>query len=738
MRRRMRAIAMVALVLVMLQLPIQAWALEVEAPATAAPVSESAAGTYTSSTVQLEGNEVDGVMIENMELVSEDLTVQGVSNRNDIFFEIGESRQVQEGSFIELHYTHSPTLLPKRSTLTILVDDMPMGSVFLDESNLDREVWRLDLSELTLEPGFHKISVITHMEVTSNICDDQNNSANWMRLYKESTIHLKLTHVYDEADLAYFPSPLFERGSSEPMQSAFVLPDDPTEVELEVLTQLAQFFNTQSVGRTLQLHVYTEKDLTLDIVREEQLIWIGASDRWSGYGQEIADRVQSVNQNSILITSSPWNEELTSMILHGSGDELIQAGRMLTDPGLRGQLYGSEVVISPADVTIPPVSSEDDMSRQEGAQHISFGDMGYSSLTVESLLVGGARVVYNIPPGWEIEDGAKLHLSFRHSKTLNFAQSVVSVKVNQVPVGSERLNEVSSDLGSLDIPLDPNVLRQSSSVTIDIAFQFSSNMGTEACTGGNAQIGNWAVIDEASFLSFSYEPRRTFSLALLPSPLDQTWAQTCVILPKQPSSEELSLLADVVGRFAQSTGTVTPPKVVFADEGDLETRVQEQNFIYIGEASHIPAWLNSDKDTPLVYREGYILAQSDEIELLDHVSHESAWLQLMSSPLNEARNGLLLSATDRNLLPLISNVLSDPQERAKVQGNVAVIDKRMGVHSFSTVKEAKPELTLTERVESWLSLDNKDVLQKVMLISLFMLIFVIIGIVLWLWRKKRP
>lgn len=687
--------------------------------------------SYTSETVELGASMQDGVAVENLKLVSEDLTVRGVSNRNDIFFEVGESRNVLEGSFIELQYAHSPTLLPKRSTVTVLIDDIPLGSEFLDEGNMNRTAWRLDLSDIVLRPGFHKISVVTHMEVTSNICDDQNNEANWMRVYKDSLIHLKMSHAYDAADLSVFPSPFFEIGSQDPLHASLVLPDSPNAEELAVMMQLSQYFNIAAAGKPFPIQAYRESDLTPSLLKQN-LIWIGSSDRWSGPGSKLPVE----EAGTISINPSPWDTDNVVLSIEAEGADLLHAGRMLTNEKLRDQLFGGSVNI--ADVKLSPDFDENANLLGTGStkQHVTFEEMGYNDITIESSLVGGTRVVYNIPTGWELNSGAKLHLKFKHSKILNFAQSVAAVKVNGVPVGSERLNEVSSDLGSMDIDLDPDVLGQGSSIVIDMTFQFSSNAAKDACTGGNAQIGNWAVIQNDSFLSFTYEPHRSFNLALLPAPLNQPWSSTTVLLGDRPSKEELTLLADMVGRFAQSQETAATPNIAFVGEQDLRERMKDRNLIFIGDAESIPDWLNEQEEAVVSYRDGELQANVESVQLLEHVKQRSAWLQLTRSPLNEEMSCLLIAATDSALMPIVSEIMADPRQRSKIQGNLSVIDERAGVHSFMTVKEEAPMLSLSERIEGWLSLNNKDVLQKVILIASFLAALSLLGFALWYWRRR--
>src|SRR5690606_12576536 len=121
------------------------------------------------------------------------------------------------------------TLESHTSTLTVLMDDVPIGSVKLDDQNAKKTYWRLDISHLNLGAGYHKLSFLAHMQNSNLACANPNNAANWVVLHADSSLFLNLVENMNALDLAWYPSPFFERTKANPLQTIFVVPDEMQE-----------------------------------------------------------------------------------------------------------------------------------------------------------------------------------------------------------------------------------------------------------------------------------------------------------------------------------------------------------------------------------------------------------------------------------------------------------------------------------------------------------------------------
>lgn len=671
---------------------------------------------------------------ENLFLFQDDLVIQGVTNRQDYFFELPPSRKLLEGSYIELFFGHSPTLLPHRSTLTVLVNDLPIGSHFLDASNSENASWKLYLQDVDLEPGFQKVSLITHMEASSNLCEDQNNAANWTLIHKESLLHLKYSRKYDNLDLSWYPSPFLEKGSVQPFQTIFVVPDEPTDTELLVLGQMSAFFARSVASSLLEYQVLKESELTSSsLVNDHHIIWIGQPQSWGnialGFLRE-AWTSEQMNEGFIGVYDSFWNKDNSQLFLIADESALKTAMVQLTDSVLYGQLSGASV---PIEKFTPQTRESVVQVAESGTNTVTLGDLGYSDLLVESLLVGGARITYNIPTEWDIRRDATFRINFTHSKTLNYAQSLISVKVNQIPLGSQYLSNESSEFGSLEVTI-PNEMLNSGLLDIGISIQFSSS--GEACTGG-AQIGNWAVIDNDSYLSFSYQPNTDIQLNNLPFPfvVKRVWEETAFILEERPSSEELSLFATMNGLLGRTVASYQQLDVMRYDENQLDA-IGEKHLIIIGLAENIPPSINASENIPVRYGEGLWRENQQHIELLQGMRQNGSLVQLFPSPFNPSRAILHLSGFNPEDFILMNGQFTDPDARADFSGQVMIFDSLKRVHAFN-VAQFEPSTSLLGDTLDRLRVDNKPIVERVIFIAVLVAVILLIGLLLLYIRRRK-
>lgn len=663
---------------------------------------------------------------ENLFPFADDLVIQGVTNRHDFYFELTPSRVLSEGSYLQLTFSHSGTLLPDKSTLTVLLDDKPLGSLFLNRSNEKPTGWRADLSELALEPGFHKLSFVSHMEVSADLCIDQNNSANWLILHKESLLHLRFQKAYEQADFAYYPSPFLEKGSLQPLQTLFVVPDSPNEEQLKAFGELAGFFSSQVPANRLSFQVFKESELNGEM-RKENMIWIGSESQWGTLGKQLAER--GSKDGMMKLSVSPWDSQSTVLSINGTDQEIAAAVRQLVTPEYYAQLSGRTYEISKlgeqAGISGGLVGEDADLTLEE---------LGYGDLVVESPIAGTARIAFALPAEADPARPGHLKLHFKHAKSLNFAESLVTVKVNGFPTASRYLNEESSDFGTLDLEIPPDRMANRNLI-VDVSFQFESAEGI--CSGGT-QIGHWAVISKHSVFSFETRPNDSMQLEQLPYPfvIRQAWAPTEFLLPASPSSEEMSLFVTVCGMMGRQAAQSPADGDTFTVRlDDNPADAAGKNLIYIGLAEHIPEAVSASADFPVRYENGEFLPANASIPLLPHAG-QGYLMAMIPSPYSEKHQVLVIAGANRDVLRKANLQFADPEIRAKITGKSAVIDGLDRVHTLQASVLPADDPSWSEKASEWLDMDGNPVIARFWFAGVFIVVLGAVGVLLWMTRKR--
>ncbi|TBL69304.1 cellulose biosynthesis cyclic di-GMP-binding regulatory protein BcsB [Paenibacillus thalictri] len=652
---------------------------------------------------------------ESFPIFADDRVLKGQNAREDFYFEVGKGRVTGANSYLDLSYSNSTTLLAKASSITVMMDDVPLQSIALDTTNKSPSFLRLDLSNLALKAGFHKLSFAAHMELGVNICIDPDNAANWTTVHKTSRLILSFAKAYGNVDLSWYPSPFFEKGSINPMQAIVVVPDDAQQAEFTSAAQLVQYFASQATDKRIQFRVYPESELTDTLLSQYNAIWIGQPEHWKTRGQQMVQSLKpnetaAQGQGLIGIVPSPWNSAavVPNLVVSGTAEELVRASAILTDETLYSQLQGQTTFIP-----LSLKSKEGAAAPAFGGKYsVSFEKLGYGNISLEGRRNASATINYPIPSNWDIEDGAHLTLKFRHSAAIAYDRSTITVKVNGIPADTRRLSKTSAGEGLLELDLKQEWIGSRREINIEVAFQFDETDQSDSSKSSASQLADfcgdtysgWAVIDKTSTLTIIPMPRHSINLQSLPYPFvhDGTWNTTTFLLPERFGSKELNIAMTTIGLIGRNTlQNGANIKLLAANTANLKETIQSDNIIYIGPLNGLPEFLNGNEQLAIQYQGGKIVSNHPKVELLNDLQNNAAVIHLSKSPMNSSRGLLLLSATTAEQEPAIDKMLTDPLEASKLTGKFILIDNTGKVFTFPAAADPEPVKQEKKKAVAW-------------------------------------
>ncbi|MCD9024480.1 cellulose biosynthesis cyclic di-GMP-binding regulatory protein BcsB [Cohnella silvisoli] len=639
---------------------------------------------------------------ESLTTFFDDRVFRGEGSKQDAFFEIGKGRQLLPGSSVDLYISHSPTLLPDHSTLTVLIDDIPIASTSLDKSNIKETLFRIDITSFDLKPGFHKVSFWAKMKVSAAVCEDPQNSSAWLVIHKKSKINLNYSQSYSTANFTWYPSPFIERGSPNPVHAILIVPDNVNQTEFKAAARMSQFLTAQSPNNRLNVPIYAESDLTEAILRDNSNIWIGQADRWKANGQTVLRTFSQTARDDLIAKGiiaevvSPWNDNHSSLVVVGSGKQLMNAAEILTTESLYKQLQSTYSIIPE---TIAKIDNQTE-AKTDKTYNMTLEQLGYGNLVTEGVLQGGSTFNYSIPNNWDLTNGANLHLVYKHSRSISFGKSVMTVKLNGVPVQSVKLEEKTSVHGEVDVKLDSTVIGTSRNLFVELSFQFVNPTGgtveevtSNACSA-DTLLGDWAFVDKSSYFTFTPEKRTSYNLDSLPFPFvsGEQWDKTTFLM-KNRKKEELNAVMTLIGRMGTDISEQSDIRLEDYPAGNLQDALKDRNVIFVGPSAELPPFLNGYEDSYVKFTSGQAISQSDKVEILTELAHRAAVIQLTRSPLNPDRSVLILAGIERTNLSFISRALADAEKSSAINGRIVVIDDRNQIHSFPrTIDSKKPVL----------------------------------------------
>ncbi len=632
-----------------------------------------------------------------LDLFFDDIVLRGSEAYQDSYFEIGKGLEMSSDSYLDLYISHSPNLIPEYSAVNILVDDLPIESIQLTADNAKETNLRIPINELQLTQGFHKITFRANMKVAIGICEDPQSSSAWMVLYQKSKIALNLNKSYKDADLSWYPTPYIARGTSQPLQALIVVPDQLGQAEFIAATNLSQYFTTQTPGAQLNIPIYTESDLTDALLRNHNLIWIGQPDRWHGAGRTAVEAYRqsapsSDAQSGFLGTAiSPWNENNDLLFLAGNDDQLMNGATILTTESLYRQLKGSSV---PLPNTLPPPEISE--QAETGKPYtVTLEKLGYNNLVISEIRKGTMEINYSLPGNWDLENGAKLNLVYSHSQAVLFHSSVMTVSLNGVPVKSASMTKQTADKAELAIDLPPTVIGNNRSLNIKVGLEFSNppadleNIENDTLICADPLLGDWAVIDKTTSITFTPVERQSYYIQSLPYPFitNGQWDRTAFLFD-DTGTERLNAAMTLIGRMGTAIlPSISDLQLFRTSDPDLPGKLKDFHIIYVGTHSRLPDAFNGYGHSYVRFDASTMLSRSSEVELLEPLKRDSAVMQLTRSPFDDNRSLLLLSAATPKLLGSVAQAMANPEESGLLSSRISVIDSLGKVYPFPATED---------------------------------------------------
>lgn len=627
---------------------------------------------------------------EFLNLFFDERVFRGEGSKQDSYFEIGRGLQALEGSYIDIYFTHSTTLLPNSSTLTVLLDDVPLTSVTLDNDNAEQVHLRAAMPASLLPQGFHKITVLVKMKVSILVCEDPSNSSAWLTIHRTSRTYLHVEQDDDNANLTRYPNPFVNRGAPSPINTIIAVPDELTEAEFKAAALLSQFLTRQTPDNRLNVAIYNEGEITDSLVRSRSIFWIGHADRWTAKGKAELQAYRTAVGDAwkgpafIGVGKSTANDKMTNLFLSGNDQELLNGAEILSTESLFVQLQG---VYSPIPAKLAdPDESADDSADQ--TYRLTLAQLGYNNLVTESVLQGGSSFNYSLPNHWDLTNGATLHLVYKHSRSISFDKSVMTVRLNNVPIASVRLKDETGERGELDVKLDPSIIGNNRNLNIDIGFQFVNGAGSSPESAASTfcadtLLGDWAVIDKQTYFTFTPVARTRFNLDSMPFPFftSDRWNHTTFVL-KSRRSAELKTAMTLISSMGAPVNARSDIGLVQAEAPDLQERIKDRNIVYVGSSGDMPDFMQNFDNSYIAFSADSLSSRSEQVEILSELTQRSAVMQLTRSPLNAERSLLLMAATERGRLTSLARALTVPEKRGAILGRVIVVDSLDDVHNF--------------------------------------------------------
>ncbi len=628
---------------------------------------------------------------------TEDETVQGITSSRSFGFQLPASWTVQPGNEVTLQFSHSP-MLAEYSSMAVDFNSVRIGSVLLTPDNSDHGTVNYSLPENLFQAGFNYLTINFYMGIHANYCEDAENPGVWATIHNASTFDLNYESDLSSFDLGLFPYPLLDRSELLLNQVTMVVPEQPSVVELGVLASISARLSQLNVNQKLDIHVISEAQLVEgEQTAQGHLLYIGRADHLKILTSESLPFVKAENGRVSFITldgrtidsgngvlwlgGSPGDNAAARLIVSGETDEaLTLAARGLSNDKVYPLLQGQLGIIQ--GVSDPPASS---LSQQP---EMSLQDMGYEDATVHGAYQQAVTYVSRLSREWQVLTEATFELHFAHSDLLYPQGSILTVTVNDTPVGNTQLTPENADDARLTVSIPARVFKiGANTIKIVTNAQLPYDPEDQYFCNRDHYFDAWVTVYSDSVLKLPAGPT-VLNLDLGNYPFGFMGAADLsdlqFVVPAQSTldtAQALAWLAAGLGRYAD--GDELSPKVINADS--LTSTAGENPYqILVGEPVRNKAIYQLNKVLPLPFVEGTNIPQNSERIPRVLASSEVNSVGYLEAALTEAGHvRLVVTGSDAAGLKWAAQALTDAEMLAQLNGDLAILQSPDSVYTDS-------------------------------------------------------
>ncbi|NDJ55866.1 cellulose biosynthesis cyclic di-GMP-binding regulatory protein BcsB [Enterobacteriaceae bacterium 4M9] len=664
------------------------------------------------------------------------------------------SDEVVSRAMLNLEYTPSPALLPVQSQLKVYLNDELMGVLPVTKEQLGQKT----RAQMAIDPlyitDFNRVRLefVGHYR---DVCENPANSTLWLDVGRNSSLDLFYQTLSVRNDLSHFPVPFFDARDDRALVLPMVFASAPDIEQQRAASIIASWFGTRTVWRGQNFPVLYNS------LPERNAIVFATNNKRPDFLREHPP----VKAPTIEMMNHPDNPYVKLLVVFGRDDkDLMQAARGIAQGSIL--FRGDAVTVDDVNPLLPR-KPYDAPNWVRTDQPVSFGELKTYEEQLQSSGIepGSIAVTLNLPPDLYLlrSNGIDMDLKYRYTAPPIKDSSRMDISLNNQFLQSfslepkERKNNLLLHLpvvqGLLDGKNDVSIpaLRLGAANQLRFDFQYMNPMpggSIENCVTFQP-VQNHVVIEDESTIDFSryhhfiaMPDLRAFANASFPFSRMADLSETMVVVPKQPTSGQLTTLLDAMGTIGAQTGLAAVNVTLTTDPEEIKSK--DADMLIIG---GIPGKLKDDKRIDLLveaamswvkmpFRQttlpSIMPSQEDRTpDVQTTISSDGPMAAIVGfqSPWHSQRSVIALLADSPRGYELLNGALNDSGKRAAMFGSVSVI-RESGVNSLRVGDVYYVgHLPWFERI--WYALSNHPVLLAVFAA-------VIVLLMAWvLWRVLR-
>ncbi|WP_150269993.1 cellulose biosynthesis cyclic di-GMP-binding regulatory protein BcsB [Paenibacillus tepidiphilus] len=604
------------------------------------------------------------------------------------FFTVMDYWQVQAVT-VELHFQLSQLTEEQRSSVTLSLNGSPFYSFRPSLQNNGEQTVRVAAPVGFLKKGVNTLEIqgslqaMTEPESAGHVlCNVNESPDNWLHLYNTSSIAVKYTERPLAGGISEFNTRFSGIDTVSRNQSIVTVPENASGPELEAATY--------ALSGMVKANMLTDKTIPLlpyrsdTIADKKAVVLVAMYDRLPAGLQAKLDTTADLGAQALI---QLVNKETAPTLVVTSKDEslLIKAGRLLANQELVSQLSG-------------------ELKRVDGSTRIEQGVTPISrtiAFTETGDRLSGPNhreqtYYIQLPANRSIADSGQISLDFRYAQNLDFERSLITVSINDTPIGSKKLQKELANGDTLNLTVPKN-LDVSGNFSVRVAFDLE--MEGNACTPNTEEMP-WAYISKESAMQLNTKDRTELLFNNYPYPFlrDEIYNHVAVVLPQDMDDYTYRTLGGLFNLLGRYTGGNTGDVHYYTDDVSADN-LKNNNVIAIGSfANNKVIRDNNDKLYFKFSDDGSTLLSNEKMSIEETYGSGIGSLQLLESPYAGGMGFLAVTGVQGENVFRAAQLLSTESGKWKVFGDGVAVDKdgKVGAYRFKITAAAEGESALDQ------------------------------------------
>lgn len=568
---------------------------------------------------------------------SADHHLKGLFASCEEYFQAGEwdIDEVQ----LTLFYTATTLVREDVSDFTVSLNGEPVYSQKLPLTAGETQKLTITLPKRLIKEGANSIRIESYIRTNEDDpCADDISGASWMVIRKDSYVAVS----YEPAKICKNVADVYEQLTSieglENDESAVFLPINPSENELTAAAFLLSGIASNAVLDYENLKLVQTKSMN-EIAAFNYGVYIGEYDKLPAeINSLLSDDQKEAAQNGASISFVQPGEGQNLLIVTGKeGAALENACR----------LFGNKESMAQTKAVWRRVLPSENVNMPEEQETTAF--LSQTGSYVSGPFEQTASFAIPMSANRSIAAGSEVVLHLRYAQNLDFDRSLVTVYIEDEPIGSKKLEKENANADTVRLHI-PDNLNITGSFQLRVVFDLEMK---DLVCDIRRQDMPWAFVTEESTISMKTNEVPWLLFDFYPGPFiyEGKLNDVVFILPVEESAEDIEAMRKMLltfGRYlTNNSGNI---KIRRTDNmGDLTSA----NVISIGKLEENP--IVQQVNNQLYFRfspEGTTIRSNERMKIEPNYGAVLGTAQLLYSPYSADKYALLIvsGVTDEGML----------------------------------------------------------------------------------------